>query len=255
MVKSMASRSGWEMMSGFPSCTCTTKPEQLPDELAPGVPHACSHLYVKKSADRDLFHISLSPATSVGSREGSPVGGEAEKPQGVRVLRGGPVSIVLYPMPPSATNDMPRTAQSGPTFASLADERAADDMGVLLMGGVSRANSPASSKRRIVRGCSGRSSPFRRSRSSSADGRSRKACNPGSVTLKMPSRAFEVDIKLDKVVEDGMAKSPNELDGRTDMFESPEANGYNGTIPSRLPCTFLSCSCFGPMTSTMISNV
>ena len=73
--------------------------------------------------------------------------------------------------------------------------------------------------------------------------------------LKMPSRAFEVDIKLDKVVEDGMAKSPNELDGRTDMFESPEANGYNGTIPSRLPCTFLSCSCFGPMTSTMISNV
>jgi hypothetical protein len=160
MDKSVASRPGWEMMSGFPPCTCATKPEQLPSELAPGVPRACNHLYVKKSADKDLFQISLSPGTSVGSPSTS---SEKEKPQGVCVLRGGPVSIVIYPMPPGATNDTSPTTQSGPAFASLADERAADDMGVLLMGGQSRANSSSSSRRRIIRR-SGRSSPLRRSR-------------------------------------------------------------------------------------------
>lgn len=170
LSRSMASPPGWEMLSGFPSCTCVTKPEQLPDELAPGIPQACSHLYMKKSADKDLFHISLSPALSLGSREGSPVGGEPEKPQGVRVLRGRPVSIVIYPMPPRSTDDAPRTPQSVHMFASLADERAADDMGVLLMGGVSRANSPGSPKWRTVRS-SGQKSPSRRPCSGSGSGR------------------------------------------------------------------------------------
>lgn len=148
----MSSRPGWEMLPGFPSCMCATNAELLPSELGPGVPAACSHLYVKKpAAVRDVFHIAISAATSVGS----PVG-DSDKPQGVRVLRGGPMTIVIHPMPPQATLERPRPGQSGPTFSSLADERAADDLGVLLMGGVSRANSLANSKKRAF--------PFRRSR-------------------------------------------------------------------------------------------
>ena len=38
--------------------------------------------------------------------------------------------------------------------------------------------------------------------------------------LKVPSRAFEMDIRLEKVVKNGLAESSNELAGWTDMFES-----------------------------------
>ena len=67
----------------------------------------------------------------------------------------------------------------------------------------------------------------------------------------MPSRAYEVYIKLEKVLKATSAKSPNELAGRTDMVESTAANGYNGAIYSSLPFTFLSCNVFRLMTSVV----
>lgn len=52
-----------------------------------------------------------------------------------------------------------------------------------------------------------------------------KEGNLSGVQLKMPSRAFEVDIKLEKVVKDTSANSPDQLAGRTCMVGSSDTNG------------------------------
>lgn len=155
----MSSSPEWEMIGGFPSCGCATNAAQLPSVLGPGLPAACSHLYVKKPAYlKGIFDVSISEATSTGTPE------DRERPQGVRVMRGGPMTIVIHPTPPWPNNERPCSEQSGPAFASLADERAADDLGVLLMGQhQSRANSPTAWKRRSVpkaRRCKYQSSTF-----------------------------------------------------------------------------------------------